>query len=85
MGKSTNMTNYLLLGIKAGEHDRCEIWCFAGNAVWSYVWTKGLSTVRHLFYLVLDLRIASREHEVYIRTCHISGNRMIATGMDGWS
>ena len=83
--EGTNMTNHLLEDIKAGKHDGCEVWCFTDNSVWSYVWTKGLSTARHLFYLVLDLRIAAREHEVYIRTCHLSGNRMIATGMDGWS
>jgi hypothetical protein len=34
---------------------------------------------------VLDLKIACIEHEVYLRPCHISGDRMIATGMDGWS
>ena len=55
------------------------------NAVWSYVWTKGMSTAKHLFDLVLDLKILAREHEVYLRSCHISGDRMIATGMDGWS
>ena len=44
-----------------------------------------MSTAKHLFQLVLDLRIAAREYEAYIRLCHISGNKMIATGMDGWS
>ena len=83
--EGTNMSNQLLDNIKAGKHDGCEVWCFTNNLVWSYVWTKGLSTTKHLFYLVLELRIAAQEHEVYIKTCHLSGNRMVATGMDGWS
>jgi len=83
--EAQNLVNHLLADIRAGKHDGCEVWCFTDNAVWSYVWTKGLSSARHLFHLVLDLRVAAREHEVYLRTCHISGERMIATGMDGWS
>ena len=83
--EAQNLANHLLSEIKAGNHDGCEVWCFTDNSVWSYVWTKGLSTARHLFYLVLELRIAAREHEVYLKTCHLSGDRMIATGMDGWS
>ena len=66
--EGTNMANHLLQDIKAGKHDGCEVWCFTDNSVWSYVWTKGLSTAKHLFYLVLELRIAARKHEVYIRT-----------------
>lgn len=77
--------NQLLHEIKEGLHDGCEIWAFSDNAVWSAVFTKGTSSAKHLFKLVLDLKIACYEHEVYLRTCHISGDRMIATGMDGWS
>ena len=83
--EGTNMVNHLLKDVRAGKHDGCEVWCFTDNAVWSYVWNSGLSTAKHLFQLVLDLRIEARKHEVYIRSCHISGNKMIATGMDGWS
>ena len=83
--EAQNLANHLLADIRAGKHDGCEVWCFTDNAVWSFVWTKGLSSAKHLFRLVLDLRIVAREHEVYLRTCHISGKRMIAAGMDGWS
>ena len=38
--------------------------------------------LKTFFYLILQLQIAAREHEVYIRTYHLSGNRMIATRMD---
>ena len=77
--------NHMLAEIKAGLHDGCEIWAFSDNAIWSMVFTKGSSTARHLFNLVLDLKAACYEHEVYLHTCHISGDRMIATGIDGWS
>ena len=83
--EAQNLANHLLADIRAGKYDGCEVWTATDNAVWSYVWTKGLSTAKHLFGLVLELRIAARDHEVYLKTCHISGKRMIAAGMDGWS
>jgi hypothetical protein len=42
-------------------------------------------SVRHLFELVLEVKIEARVHEVYMHTWHISGDRMIATGIDGRS
>ncbi len=41
-----------------------------------------MSNARHLFDLVLTLKQAAREHEVYIHCFHISGDRMIASGVD---
>ena len=78
--EAQNLANHLLADIVAGKHDGCEVWCFTDNAVWSYVWTKGFSTARHLFMLVLELRIAARKHEVYLRTCYILGKRMCQHG-----
>ena len=83
--EAQNQVNHLLDDIKAGLHDGCEVWCATDNAVWSAVWNKGLSTARHLFNLVLQLRLEARKHEVYLHVFHISGDRMIACGMDGWS
>ena len=83
--EAQNIVNHLLLEIRQGRHDGCEIWSASDNAVWSHVWHKGMSSAKHLFHLVLDLRLAAREHEVWIRMFHISGDRMIATGMDGRS
>ncbi len=53
--------------------------------MWSAVWSKGLSSARHLFYLVLVLKQEARKHEVYLHCFHISGERMIASGLDGLS
>ena len=83
--EAQNQVNHLLVEIRAGRHDGCELWVFTDNAVWSAVWYKGMSSAKHLFELVLLLKLECRAHEVYAHLCHISGDRMIATGMDGWS
>ena len=83
--EAQNIVNHLLTEIKQGRHDGCEIWSASDNAVWSAVWHKGMSSAKHLFNLVLDLRLAARKHEVWIHVFHISGDRMIATGIDGRS
>ena len=44
-----------------------------------------MSSAKHLFNLVLELRLVAQEHEIWIHMFHISGDRMIATGMDGRS
>jgi hypothetical protein len=83
--EATNQVNHLIREIRSGVHDGCALWAFTDNAVWSVVWLKGLSTAKHLFELVLKLRIECRIHEVYFVVCHISGDRMIESGVDGWS
>jgi hypothetical protein len=80
-----NQVNRLIQEVRAGMHDGCELWAFADNGCWSAVWLKGLSTAKHLFELVLKLKVECRIHEVYKHVCHISGTRMIETGIDGWS
>ena len=83
--EAQNQVNHLLLEVKAGKHDGCEIWCGTDNAVWSAVWHKGMSSAKHLFALVVELKVECRRHEVYLNVFHMSGNRMIVCGMDGWS
>jgi hypothetical protein len=68
-----------------GQMKLSAVWVFTDNGCWSAVWRKGLSTARHLFNLVLKLKVACRDHEVYLTVCHISGDRMIETGVDGLS
>eukprot|EP00804_Cyclotella_cryptica_P003619 CCRYP_002220-RA/>CCRYP_002220-RA protein AED:0.33 eAED:0.28 QI:0/0/0/1/0.25/0.2/5/0/708 len=83
--EAQNQVNHLIQEVRAGLHDGCEVWAFTDNGCWSAVWLKGLSTAKHLFMLVLRLKIECRIHEVYLHVCHISGDRMIETGLDGWS
>ena len=83
--EALNIANHLKHDIVAGRHDGCEVWVGTDNAVWAAVCNKGLSSVRHLFKLLVDIKILCYEHEVFLHCFHISGNRMIATGIDGLS
>ena len=85
MREAQNIVNHLTLEILSGRHDGCEIWSFTDNFVWSAIWLKGSSSAKHLFDLVLQLKKLCQAHTIFLHVCHISGERMIATGMDGWS
>jgi len=75
----------MLLEMKDGKHDGYAIWAGTDNAVWSLIWNKGMSTVKHLFLLALELTVECQKHEVFLYFFHLSGDRMIATGTDGGS
>jgi hypothetical protein len=47
--EAQNFGNHLLEEVKSGNHDGCAVWAFTDNAVWSYVWNKGMSFIRNLF------------------------------------
>mmetsp|Transcript_5950 Transcript_5950/g.13021 ORF Transcript_5950/g.13021 Transcript_5950/m.13021 type:complete len:1140 (-) Transcript_5950:4782-8201(-) len=83
--EATNIAHNLKRDIESGMHDGCELWCGTDNAVWSAVWNKGMSTARALFYLMVDIKQAAYDHSCFVICFHISGNRMIATGIDGLS
>lgn len=83
--EAQNFANHCLNEIRSGMHDGCSLWAATDNAVWSAVWHKGMSSVKHLFKLAVDLRVECQNHEVYFNLFHISGDRMIATGIDGRS
>ena len=83
--EAQNVVNHLLWEINQGLHTGCEVWSFTDNSVWSSVFNKGMSKAKHLFALVVKLRKAARKFEVFIHVVHVSGERMIASGMDGWS
>jgi hypothetical protein len=80
-----NQVNNLKRDIQEGKHDGCEVWMVLDNSTWSAVWTKGMSSVPHLFYLALELKVVAYEHGVFIKALHVSGKRMIAIGGDGVS
>lgn len=83
--EALNIANHLKEDIKSGRYDGCEIWQATDNAVWSAVCNKGMSSVRHLFDLLVDIKLLCHEHNVFYHCFHISGERMIATGIDGLS
>ena len=83
--EALNIANHMKHDIAMGKHDGCEIWQATDNAVWSAVCTKGMASVRHLFQLLVDIKLLAHEHNVFWKCFHISGDRMIATGVDGLS
>ena len=80
--ESHTFVNGVLVTVKSGEHNGCTIWAGTDNAVWSLVWNKGMSTVKHLFALAVELKVECIKHDPFLSFFHISGNRMIATGVD---
>ncbi len=83
--EAQNQVNQLLQEIREGLHNGCKVWPATNNSVWSAIWNKGLFSARHLFYLVLALKQEARKHEMYVHCFHLSGERMIASGIDGLS
>ena len=79
-----NFGNHLLQEVLEGKHNGCDVWTGTDSAVWAAVWNKVMSYVKHLCKFSLNLEIASQAHEVYLDIYHISGDRMITTGLDGW-
>ena len=69
--EAQNFGNHVLIEVETGRHDGCEVWTFTDNAVWSAVWNKGMSTVKHLFDIALKLKVACQVHEVFLHTGHI--------------
>ena len=83
--EALNIANHLKDDISKGRHDGCELWQATDNAVWSAVCNKGMSSARHLFDLLVEIKVLCYEHGVFYRCFHISGERMIACGVDGLS
>ncbi len=83
--EAQNQVNHLLQEIREGLHDGCKVWVATNNFFWLAVWNKGLSSACHLFYLVLALKQEAWKHKVFVHCFHISGERMIASGVDGLS
>jgi hypothetical protein len=85
--EALNIANHLKHDIMQGKHDGCELWQATDNAVWAAVCNKGMSSARHLFDLLVEIKVLCHEHEVFYHyhCFHISGERMIATGIDGLS
>ena len=80
-----NIANHLKHDIVSGRHDGCKVWLAMNNAVWLAVCNKGLSTTRDLFLLLVDIQLLCYEQMGSLHPFNISGNRMIATGIDGLS
>ena len=68
-----------------GELTDCEIWLFTDNFVSERAFYKGSSKNRELHHLVLRLRRLEMNAGMSLHIIHISGKRMILSGVDGLS
>ena len=68
-----------------GKLSNCEIFLLTDNIVADYAFYKGSSSSKHLFELILRLRILEMKGSLIIHLIHISGKRMIESGVDGLS
>jgi len=79
----------LVIGIKElaaqGKLDGVEIFLFTDNSTAEGAFFRGTSSNRKLFELVLMLRRLEHNHSFILHVIHISGTRMIASGIDGLS
>ena len=70
---------------RRGELNDCEVWLFTDNFVSERAFYKGSSKNRDLHSLVLRLRKIEMQIGMSLHIIHISGKRMILSGVDGLS
>ena len=79
----------LVLGLEAEHGDGrlrgVEVFIFTDNIVTEGAYFKGASTSKELHGLILRLRKIEMEGEMILHIIHISGTRMIQSGIDGLS
>ena len=79
----------LVLGIQElaqqGKLTGAEIFLFTDNSTAEGAFFRGTSSNRRLFELILSLRKLEHDHGFVLHVIHISGLRMIASGIDGLS
>jgi len=89
--KSSNYRelNNLVLGLESWAQENLinhrEIFLFTDNTTAEGAYYRGTSTNKVLFGLVLRLRKLELHHKLKLHVVHISGTRMIASGIDGLS
>ena len=68
-----------------GKLRDCEIFLFTYNIVADYAHYKGSSSCKVLFELVLKLRLVQQKGGLMLHVGHVSGTRMVKSGVDGLS
>jgi hypothetical protein len=68
-----------------GLLDGTEVWMFTDNTTAEAAFFRGYAKSRELHKLVLRLRVLEMKLGIRIWVVHVSGSRMIMTGIDGVS
>jgi hypothetical protein len=80
-----NLVDGLERAAEKGLLDGTEVWMFTDNTTAEAAFFRGSSKSRELHNLVLCLRVLEMKLGVRIWVVHVSGSRMIMTGIDGVS
>jgi hypothetical protein len=80
-----NLVDGLERAAEKGLLDGTEVWMFTDNTTAEAAFFRGSSKSRELHKLVLCLRVLEMKLGVRIWVVHVSGSRMIMTGIDGVS
>ena len=80
-----NLVEALEKHVREGKLADCEVFLLTDNLVAENAFCKGSSSSRTLFDLVLRLRKVELEGRIILHMIHVSGKRMIASGVDAFS
>jgi hypothetical protein len=80
--RERNLVDSLERAAEKGFLDGTEIWMFTDNSVAEAAFSRGSSKSRELNHLVVRLSRLEMELGVRIMVVHVSGKRMILTGID---
>ena len=68
--------------VRNGKLRDCEVFLLTDNLVAGYAFYKDISSSETLFKLILRLRNSELESDIILHMIHVSGKRMIASGVD---
>ncbi len=80
-----NLVDALEEAVKTGVIDGSELFMFTDNSVAERAFFRGTSSSQQLFLLIVRLRNVEMQAGCVIYLVHVSGLRMIASGIDGVS
>ena len=81
----TNLVEFLEAKGDSGDLDGAEVFMFTDNSTTEGAFWKGTSSSRKLLSLVLRLRQLEMKTGMILHIIHVSGKRMIESGVDGLS
>jgi hypothetical protein len=79
----SNLVQSIEAAANEGELDSSELFIFTDNTTAEGAYYKGNSPNKHLFELVLRLRVLEMHRSLRLHVCHVAGSRMMAQSTDG--
>ena len=83
--EATNCVEALEEEAEKGEFSDTEVFLCTDNQVFEQGYKRGTSSSRKLLDLIIRVRALSMKYNIRLRVVHVSGKRMIASGVDGLS